>query len=42
VESQGFDEVNFPGSQFHVVLPLSDSNQEEEVTRGAELDYQLG
>jgi signal transduction histidine kinase len=23
VESPGYDEVNFPGSQFHVVLPLS-------------------
>jgi signal transduction histidine kinase len=42
VESQGFDEVNFPGSQFHVVLPLSDSNKKDETIMGTELDYQLG
>jgi len=23
VESAGYDEVNFPGSQFHIILPLS-------------------
>jgi signal transduction histidine kinase len=23
VESPGYDEVNFPGSQFHIILPLS-------------------
>ena len=42
VESEGFDEVNFPGSQFHVVLPLTDSNKEDEALMGTELDYQLG
>jgi len=29
VESKGYDEVNFPGSQFHVMLPLNRSNKEE-------------
>jgi len=42
VESEGFDEVNFPGSQFHVVLPLSDSNKGEQTIMGSELDYELG
>jgi hypothetical protein len=42
VESEGFDEVNFPGSQFHVVLPLSDSNKSEQIIMGSELDYELG
>jgi signal transduction histidine kinase len=29
VESAGYDEVNFPGSQFHVILPLSKSENGE-------------
>lgn len=32
VESPGYDEINFPGSQFHVILPLSkleDSEQQK-------------
>jgi len=29
VESKGYDEVKFPGSQFHVFLPLNRSNKEE-------------
>src|SRR5574341_827891 len=30
VESKGYDEVNFPGSKFHVVLPLSNSSKNGE------------
>jgi signal transduction histidine kinase len=37
VESAGYDEINFPGSQFHVVLPLD----REEVSMGTELKVQL-
>ena len=32
VESTGYDEVNFPGSRFHVVLPASKSNNSSEAT----------
>jgi hypothetical protein len=42
VESAGYDEINFPGSKFHVVLPLSNLDKGEETMMGAELDYQLG
>ena len=34
VESKGYDEVNFPGSKFHVVLPLSNSSKNGESTLG--------
>ncbi len=37
VESTGYDEVNFPGSRFHVVLPLSNSSGDEEKSKGTEL-----
>lgn len=30
VESPGYDEINFPGSQFHVILPLSKQEEGEE------------
>jgi signal transduction histidine kinase len=40
VESAGYDEVNFPGSQFHVMLPLSlDKGQETMV--GTEVKMQI-
>jgi len=42
VESAGYDEVNFPGSKFHVVLPLSNLDKGEEIMMGSELNYQLG
>ena len=42
VESKGYDEVNFPGSNFHVVLPLSNSSKNGEATMGAEVKVQLG
>ena len=37
VESTGYDEVNFPGSQFHVMLPLS----KEETMMGTEIKAQI-
>jgi signal transduction histidine kinase len=30
VESKGYDEVNFPGSQFHVILPLGEFDKGEQ------------
>ena len=42
VESKGYDEVNFPGSKFHVVLPLSSNSKNgEESPLGMELNVQL-
>ncbi len=41
VESKGYDEVNLPGSKFHVVLPLSISINGEEVSRGAEVNLKF-
>jgi hypothetical protein len=42
VESKGYDEVNFPGSKFHVVIPLSNSKNEEVTRRlGTEVNMQL-
>jgi signal transduction histidine kinase len=41
VESKGYDEINFPGSKFHVVLPLSSSPNGEESKMGTELNVQL-
>ncbi len=40
VESTGYDEVNFPGSRFHVVLPASKSNNATEIKVGTELKVQ--
>ena len=42
VESKGYDEVNFPGSKFHVVLPLTNSKNSEETKKmGTEVNIQL-
>ena len=41
VDSTGYDEVNFPGSQFHVMLPLSNAAEGEETMVGAEVKVQL-
>jgi signal transduction histidine kinase len=41
VESKGYDEVNFPGSKFHVVLPLSNSTKDAETTQGKEVNVLL-
>jgi signal transduction histidine kinase len=40
VESTGYDEVNFPGSQFHVLLPLDAANNGQ-VPMGNELKLQI-
>ncbi len=37
VESPGYDEVNFPGSHFHVVLPLS----KDETMAGTEVKFRI-
>jgi hypothetical protein len=44
VESKGYDEVNFPGSNFHVILPLSNSVKSGEATLGLgkEINYETG
>ena len=41
VESAGYDEVNFPGSKFHVLLPLSNLDKGEETMMGTEVKLQL-
>src|SRR5215212_9767100 len=41
VESKGYDEVNFPGSKFHVVLPVN-TNGSKETTTSNELKMQIG
>jgi signal transduction histidine kinase len=42
VESKGYDEVNFPGSKFHVVLPLSNSKNGEDTRKlGTEVNVQV-
>lgn len=41
VESQGFDDVKCPGSQFHVVLPLDILKDGETATMGTEVNLQL-
>jgi signal transduction histidine kinase len=42
VESKGYDEVNFPGSNFHVVLPLSNSAKNGDAGLGEEVKVQVG
>jgi signal transduction histidine kinase len=42
VESTGYDEINFPGSKFHVLLPLTNLDKGEETMMGSEMNYQLG
>ncbi len=42
VESKGYDEVNFPGSKFHVVLPLSNSIDREAARLGEEVKVLVG
>ena len=41
-ESKGYDEVNFPGSNFHVILPLSNSSKKGETNLGEEVKVQVG
>jgi signal transduction histidine kinase len=40
VESSGYDEINFPGSKFHVMLPLSRLEKGDELVMGTELKFQ--
>jgi signal transduction histidine kinase len=42
VESPGYDEVNFPGSQFHVILPLGAGGNEAEAPMGGEVKFEIG
>src|SRR5215207_2466551 len=41
VESKGYDEVNFPGSKFHVILPLNNSSKNGDSTLGEEVNVQV-
>jgi hypothetical protein len=41
VESQGYDDVNCPGSKFHVALPLNILKDGETAVMGAEVNFQL-
>jgi signal transduction histidine kinase len=42
VESKGYDEVNCPGTKFHVVLPLSHSSRNGETPTGEEVKTFVG
>ena len=42
VESAGHDEVHFPGSQFHVLLPLSKRDEGKTIPMGGAVNTQLG
>jgi signal transduction histidine kinase len=42
VESAGHDEVNFPGSQFHVLLPLSKQDESKTIPKGLPVKLELG
>jgi len=42
VESPGYDEVNFPGSQFHVILPLAKPVESENQRIGEPINLELG
>ena len=41
VESPGYDEINFPGSQFHVILPLSKLEEGEGEKISQSLKFQV-
>lgn len=42
VESKGYDEVNFPGSKFHVVLPLNNAVDSEKTELGEAVKVLVG
>jgi signal transduction histidine kinase len=42
VESKGYDELNCPGSKFHVILPLSHLSRNEEAPMGIEVKTFVG
>jgi signal transduction histidine kinase len=41
VESPGYDEINFPGSQFHVILPLGKLEDGEQPKMSAPLKFEV-
>jgi len=41
VESPGYDEINFPGSQFHVILPLGKLEENEQQKMSEPLKFQM-
>ena len=41
VESPGYDEVNFPGSQFHIILPLTKLENGENHRMSEEMRFGL-
>ncbi|HNJ15293.1 MAG TPA: GAF domain-containing sensor histidine kinase, partial [Anaerolineales bacterium] len=41
VESPGYDEINFPGSQFHVILPLTKPEEGEEQKTSTPVQFQV-
>lgn len=41
VESPGYDEINFPGSQFHIILPLGKAEDGEEQKTSAAMKFQI-
>jgi len=42
VESEGYDDVTFPGSHFHVLLPLTPDKGQETMPIGAEVKVEIG
>jgi signal transduction histidine kinase len=42
VESEGYDDVSFPGSQFHVIVPLTPDKGQETMPIGAEVKVEIG
>ncbi len=42
VESPGYDEINFPGSQFHVILPLAKPAEGEKQRLGEPVNLEIG
>lgn len=42
VESPGYDEINFPGSQFHIILPLNKLEEGEVQRIGEPVNYETG
>jgi len=41
VESPGYDEINFPGSQFHVLIPLTKPGKDDSLKMSAPLKVTL-
>ncbi len=42
VESPGYDEVNFPGSHFHIILPLTKPEDGEALRNGEPIKSEIG